>query len=118
MSKLVRSRRLIALFAAYVVALQGFLLPLTMAAFAAPESVLCTTAGETNRQPSGPDSGCACAAGCGTQCCAPSLAPPPVHSDAAIRLTAAAVLAPPLAILIASRAPDRNPHSPRAPPSV
>jgi hypothetical protein len=118
MSKPVRSRRLIALFAAYVVALQGFLLPLTVAAFAAPETVLCTAAGEASRQPAGGDTGCGCAAGCGTQCCTPSLSAPPAQAELVLDFTGATPVTPSLAILAAPRAPDHNPHSPRAPPFV
>lgn len=118
MSKPVRSRRLIVLFAAYVVALQGFLLPLTLAAFATPETVLCTAAGEASRQPAGGDTGCGCAAGCGTQCCTPSLSAPPAQAELVPYITGATLVAPPLAVVAAPRAPDHNPHCPRAPPVV
>lgn len=118
MSKRVRSRRLLALFAAYVVALQGLLLPLTVAAFAAPEMVLCTSAGEAGHQPAGHDTGCACAAGCGMRSCAPPLAAPPSHDVIVWRTAPSAVIAPLPAILIAVTASEVTPHSPRAPPVV
>lgn len=118
MSKLVRSRRLIALFAAYVVALQAFLLPLTVAAFAAPESVLCTTAGETAPQPTNHDTGCACAAGCGLHCSAPALMGPPPQGAIVSRATPGVVVAPLPATLVSMAPSEGTPHSPRAPPSV
>lgn len=118
MSRSSRSRRLIALFAAYVVALQGLLLPLTVAAFAAPENVLCTAAGERSPPTSGHDSGCVCAAGCGMQCGTLSLADAP-SQDVVVLRTAQGVLVPPqLAIPSIARPDDGIPHSPRAPPFV
>lgn len=118
MSKPVRSRRLIALFAAYVVALQGFLLPLTVAAFAAPESVLCTTAGNTAPQPASHDTACACAAGCGMQCGAPSLAGPLPQNAIVLHATQGVLVTLPPATLVAVPSDEGTPHSPRAPPFV
>lgn len=117
MSKPVRSRRLIALFAAYVVALQGFLLPLTVAAFAAPESVLCTATGATH-QPANADGGCACAAGCGMQCGTPSLAGPSPQGVIVLRTTQSLLVAPLTVTLVVVPPREENPHSPRAPPFV
>jgi hypothetical protein len=79
MSESTRTRRVIALIAAYVVALQALLLPLSVAA--GPfKSSLCTAATSVDGSPSPADhdSGCASAAGCGTQCCAQTLARPAV----------------------------------------
>lgn len=118
MSKPVRSRRLIAVFAAYLVALQGFLLPLTVAAFAAPESVLCTTAGETSHRPATDDAGCACAAGCGMQCGTSVLAGPSPQAIIAARTAHRVVAAPALSALVVSPFSEGIPHSPRAPPFV
>ena len=62
MSESTRTRRVIALIAAYVVTLQALLLPLSVAA--GPfKSSLCTAATSVNGSPSpaGHDSGCACA---------------------------------------------------------
>ncbi len=113
-----RSRRLIALLAAYVVALQGLLLPLTLVAYAAPESVLCTTTGPETPQPAGHDTGCACAAGCGMQCGASTLAGPPAQALIAARTADAIVTVPLLSVRVAILSPDGTPHSPRAPPAV
>jgi hypothetical protein len=118
MSKSVRSRRLIALFAAYVVALQGLLLPLTVSALAAPESVVCVTAGDGTHPPLQHDAACPCAGGCGMQCGTPSLAgllPPGVIIFHAPQVT---LIAPPPAIFVAVASGEGIPHSPRAPPVV
>lgn len=74
----VSSRRLIALLAAYVVALQALLLPLTIAAGATFEPHLCAASSADGAPPPlSHDSVCPCAAGCGMQCCAQILAVPP-----------------------------------------
>src|ERR1019366_560387 len=81
MSESARTRRVIALAAAYVVALQALLLPLSVAAGGPFESSLCAAAAPVDHasSPAGHDSGCPCAAGCGTQCCVQtSVAPPQV----------------------------------------
>ncbi|HVZ51743.1 MAG TPA: hypothetical protein VG986_07240 [Pseudolabrys sp.] len=79
MARIVHSRRLIALLAAYVVALQALLLPLTVAAGATFEPHLCASASSTDGAPAplNQDSVCPCAAGCGMHCCAQVLAVPP-----------------------------------------
>ena len=84
MSKPTRPRRLIALFAAYVVALQALLLPLTVAAGASLDAHLCVTSAAVDGSPApaGHDNACPCAAGCGTQCCAQTLAAPPQAASA------------------------------------
>jgi hypothetical protein len=70
MSELFQCRRLIALAAAYVIALQALLLPLSVAAGGAFDFSLCTAVTSADRpsSPAGYDSGCPCAAGCGMQC--------------------------------------------------
>lgn len=113
-----RFRRLIALFAAYVVAFQVFLLPLTVTSFAAPENVLCTVVAEASHPFSRHYGGCTCAAGCGMQCGTLSLADAP-SQDVVVLRTAHGFLVPPqLAIPSVAKTDDGIPHSPRAPPFV
>lgn len=108
---------MLALFAAYVVALQALLLPLTVAASATPEAALCVTvAGEGSRLPVSHDTGCACAAGCGMQCCAQTLLGPPAQAAAEERATFVGVIAPPALLTSIARPADRGPQAPRAPP--
>jgi hypothetical protein len=118
MRKSKRSRRIIALIAAYVVALQALLLPLSVAAGGPFESSLCAAAAPVDHAPSpaGHDSGCPCAAGCGTQCCVQTLAGPPVVVT--LHLTRAIAMTPAPAIEPIVRVADRNPQVPRAPPAV
>lgn len=119
MSKSVRSRRLIALAAAYVVALLALLLPLSMAAASPFASSLCAAAASDtgSHAPAGHDGGCPCAAGCGMQCCAQTLAsPPPVTVRPG--QAHAIVLTPVQAIEPVIRLADRSPQNPRAPPGL
>ena len=118
MGKPVRSRRIIALIAAYVVALQALLLPLSVAAGSPFTNGLCaSSAGTTQQKPVSHQTGCPCAAGCGMQCCAQGLAGAlqvaivPALSQS-YALAAAPVLAP------AMRAFERRPQIPRAPPTA
>ena len=113
-----RSRRWIALIAAYVVALQAVLLPLSVATagpfVASPCSAHTTSDGKP--LPADGQSGCPCAAGCGTLCCAQAvLAPEPV-----VIATEAQEFGPaptprfrPMGVV---RAPDWRPQAPRGPP--
>jgi len=115
-------RRCLALAAAYVVALQIVLLPLTVAASSPLSGLLCSQAATTaaNAAPTDPlktDTGCACAAGCGMQCCAGSALTPPSSAYAVDRnplwtLTPTSVLGTP------ALAQARSPHNPRAPPAA
>jgi hypothetical protein len=117
MSKSTRSRRVIALFAAYVVALQALLLPLSVAA--GPfQSSLCAAAMSADGapMPAGHDSTCPCAAGCGTQCCAQTAAGPPVVT-VTLDLTRAVAMLPVPAIERVIRVAVRSPQVPRAPPA-
>jgi len=119
MGEFFQSRRLVALAAAYVVALQALLLPLSVAAGGAFDSSLCTAAMSVDGSPSpaGHDTGCPCAAGCGTQCCMQTLAgPPPVM--VAFGLTRAIAMPPAPAIEPVIRLADRSPQVPRAPPAA
>ncbi|MGZ5841865.1 MAG: hypothetical protein ACXWJ8_07995 [Xanthobacteraceae bacterium] len=115
MSHPFRSRRIVALVAAYVVALQALLLPLSVAP-PPPDASLCASAGPASpHSGDGHATGCPCAAGCGTQCCVNAMAGPPpaivVHAPATI-----AKLAPPRAILTAARPHLHSPQLARAPP--
>jgi hypothetical protein len=118
MSESTRSRRVIALFAAYVVALQALLLPLSVAAGPFMSS-LCAAAmsADGSSTPAGHDSGCPCAAGCGTHCCAQTVAGPPVGT-VILDLTSAVARMPPPAIERVIRVAVRSPQVPRAPPAV
>jgi hypothetical protein len=118
MGKPVRSRRIVALIAAYVVALQALLLPLSVAAGSPFINSLCASAaGTTQQKPISHQTGCPCAAGCGMQCCAqglagaPQVAVAPAMSQSYV-LVAAPVLAP--AVLTS----ERGPQIPRAPPAA
>jgi hypothetical protein len=109
------ARRAIALIAAYVVALQALLLPLSVAAGAPLQRSLCSEA--ANGAPTKHNTGCPCAAGCGMQCHAQSLLDPP-QIGLVIRRTGAIVGATPVTFDSIARLARRDPHSPRAPPSV
>lgn len=115
MSKLFRSRRLFALFAAYTIALQALLLPLTVAAFAMPDDGLCASvAGQS--QPLSHDTGCACAAGCGMQCGPQTLLGPPAQAGVTLRQASVRVMAQPTVPARIARPAQRVPQAPRAPP--
>ncbi|RDV01932.1 hypothetical protein DXH78_15080 [Undibacter mobilis] len=104
--------------AAYVVALQLILLPLTVAASNAPSAPLCSQLSDPAKSaPLKSDTGCACAAGCGVQCCAPGY---PVPSSAAVSLQRGQgdVLAPAQVFLAFTLGQERGPHNPRAPPAA
>jgi hypothetical protein len=117
MPGLIPSRRLIALLAAYVFALQALLLPLTVAARPILDGSLCASAtADGGPQPAGHDSGCACAAGCGMQCHAPALAgPAPIVFDVHRPRVSTTAAAPLIAAVV--RRPSRTPLMARAPPS-
>jgi hypothetical protein len=119
MSDSLRSRRLVALAAAYVVALQALLLPMSVAAGGALDSSLCTAAISVDGAPApaSHDTGCPCAAGCGMQCCVQALAGPP-PGMVALGLTHAIAMPPAPAIAPVTRLADRSPQVPRAPPAA
>jgi hypothetical protein len=110
--------RLIALFAAYAVALQGLLLPLTVAAFAAPDNALCVTAGAATHRPAGHNGGCPCDASCGMQCNAPSPAGPPPQDIVVLYFAQSERIASPPAAFVSVPRNDKTAHGPRAPPVV
>jgi hypothetical protein len=118
MRKPIRTRRLIALLAAYVVALQALLLPLTVAAGASFDGSLCSAVSsvESGHQPAGHDTGCPCAAGCGMQCAAHSLAGPPPVASAVRAQTRFSMIAPEPAIEATLQPARRSPQAARAPP--
>lgn len=114
-----RSRRLMALFAAYVVALQGLLLPLAATAFAAPDFVLCSAARDAGSETGGRDTrdgGCAFGAGCGIPCSAPTLGGPSPALVGILRVAQVINTTLPPAPSAAVRTYVRHRHSPRAPP--
>ncbi len=118
MGKPVRSRRIIALVAAYVMALQALLLPLSVAAGSPFINSLCASSAGSTQKPLSHQNGCPCAAGCGMQCCthhglagAPQVTVAPALSQSYAMLVAP-MLAP------ATRAFERRPQIPRAPPAA
>jgi hypothetical protein len=116
MDKSIRSRRFIAVFAAYVVALQALLLPLSVAVGGTLGNSLCAASTGSPPSPVSHETGCPCAAGCGMHCCIQALSGPPqitfVISDMQV-----GAIAPALYILAVSRPIDRRgPQIPRAPP--
>ncbi|WP_137045181.1 hypothetical protein [Pseudolabrys sp. FHR47] len=113
-------RRLLAVAAAYVVALQLVLLPLTLAAADPLSGPLCSQAAASAAVPADPlktNTGCACAAGCGTQCCASSALAAPSFTHAVDRNPLWTVT-PTLVFGSATLAQARSPHNPRAPPAA
>lgn len=115
-------RRLLAVAAAYVVALQLVLLPLTLAAANPLSGPLCSqvAANASYTAPTDPlkaDTGCACAAGCGMQCGASSALAPP-SSEPSIDPNLLWTLTPAAVAGAAALAQARSPHNPRAPPAV
>lgn len=113
MSKPLPARRIVALIAAYVVALQALLLPLSVAAGSPLPTSLCSEA--PTGAPAQHDTGCPCAAGCGMQCCAQILLGPP-QIDVASHGTGTIAVTLPAALDSIGRIAQRSPHSPRAPP--
>lgn len=114
------SRRWIALIAAYVVALQAVLLPLSALAAGPFDASICSAhmTRDSAPLPAQSQSGCPCAAGCGTLCCGhAALAPEPfviANGSEAFGLAALPRLRP----MGVMRAPDWRPQAPRAPPRV
>ena len=114
MSKSLPARRAVALIAAYVVALQALLLPLSVAAGGSAQMSLCSES--SNGAPVKHDTGCPCAAGCGMQCHASGFSGPP-HVDFAYLPGRAVIVGAAPALDLAVRIAQRSPHSPRAPPA-
>jgi len=112
-----RSRPFIALAAAYVIALQALLLPLSVAVGGAYPFSLCSAGASvaSSQSPAGHQSGCPCAAGCGMQCCVHALAGPP-QTLIPLGLTQVGTLLPPPALERVVRPALRSPQLARAPP--
>lgn len=119
MGKFVRPRRLVALAAAYVVALQTLLLPLSVADGGPFAGSLCASAiaADGSSSPVGHDQGCPCAAGCGMQCCAQTFAGPP-QVVVAFGVARFVTLTPPPAFTLVVRLTARGPQIPRGPPAA
>jgi len=108
---------MIALIAAYIVALQALLLPLSVAA-GAPGGTLCASTSSPASSHPGAAPACPCAAGCGIQCCAGSLfSPPQAIAFGVIRASLLAPPSPPAAVAVA-RPSLHNPQLARAPPAA
>jgi hypothetical protein len=118
MSETIRSRRIIALIAAYVVALQALLLPLSVAAGSPFNTSLCAAAASANGvSPASHDSGCPCAAGCGMQCCAQTfVGPAQIMVTRGVTRAVKVIPAPALEPVV--RLANRGPQIPRAPPTA
>jgi hypothetical protein len=119
MSQPRRSRPFIALAAAYVIALQALLLPLSVAVGGSPFFSLCSAGASvaSSQSPAGHPTGCPCAAGCGMQCCAHALAGPPQALIALDLAQVGALLSPP-ALEPVIRLAVRSPQLARAPPAA
>jgi len=119
MSKTARSRRILALAAAYVIGLQALLLPLSVATGGSFSLNLCAAATSVDSRslPVRHDTGCLCAAACGAQCFIQTLAESPqviVVLDPARWV----VVTPSPAIALVIQPAARNPQIPRAPPAA
>jgi hypothetical protein len=117
MGKPFRSQRVIALVAAYLVGLQALLLPLSVAAGAPFASSICTSSVESPHPPAGHETGCACAAGCGMQCCVQALIVPR-QAVMALGLTFVRASAPAPAIEFIIKPAAKGPQIPRGPPAA
>jgi hypothetical protein len=112
-----RSRPFIALAAAYAIALQALLLPLSVAVGGSPFFSLCSAGASvaSSQSPADHQNGCPCAGGCGMQCCVHSLAGPP-QTVTILSLTRAGALMPPPALEVVVRLAMRGPRLARGPP--
>jgi hypothetical protein len=112
-----RPRRTIALLAAYLIALQALLLPLSVATGAPLASEICSTSADGSHSPVSHDTGCPCAAACGMQCCAQALTGP-ASVGMALAPARSSVIAFVPAIEAVFRPAAKGPQNPRAPPSA
>jgi hypothetical protein len=119
MSESTHSRRIVALASAYVVALQALLSPLAIAVEEPFGASLCAASAsvEGSPPPVTQDTGCPCAAGCGTQCCVQTLADAP-QVIIVPGLTRAIPMTPTPAVVPVIRLAGRSPQIPRAPPAA
>src|SRR6185437_11855264 len=102
-------RSIVALIAAYAVALQALLLPLSVAAAGPFATALCAQA-STHGPSSNHQASCPCVAGCGAQCCEAATLPPDVAVAAPLHSLDAVVAT--LALIAAKRAAERSPLLP------
>lgn len=115
MSECFLPRRICALLAAYLIALQSLLVPLSVPAGASFDGSLCGAAStNTSRVPGSHDSGYPCAAGCSMSCCAQALDGLP--RVIAWEATEARTPATPVIIAPPVRPAIKGPQIPRAPP--
>jgi hypothetical protein len=112
-----RASRLIGLLAAYVIALQALLLPLSVAAGAFAGEALCLASADGTHQPADQDSPHPCAAGCGMHCNAQAFAAPPLSKFAPVS-TETGAPTPLAAIEAPFQRTGRDAHAARAPPAV
>jgi hypothetical protein len=110
-----RVRSYIVWAAAYVIALQATLLPLSVAAAAPLAAIVCTSGSHADASLPLNPAGCPCAGGCGMQCHTQTLAMPPSIAVAATR-TRAGTMAPELLVGGFVQRFIRCPQIPRAPP--
>ncbi|HTQ82670.1 MAG TPA: DUF2946 family protein [Pseudolabrys sp.] len=112
-----RSRGIIALFAAYVMALQALLLPLSAAAGPLASSGLCQSASSIgDSAPAGHQNGCPGAAGCCVQCCAQTSLLPPPQVVAAIAFTRVGAATSARFVAPLPQPHELGPYVPRGPP--
>ena len=90
---------------------------LTVAGAVFADTLCASTSVERDHQPAGHETPCACAAGCGIQCCAQVLAVPPGSGFAPV-LRAATDFRPVLAVEAAIATVANGLPSARAPPST
>jgi hypothetical protein len=111
--------RIFALFAAYVVALQVLLLPISFALGGTLDLIPCaaSTSAESSHTPTSHQTGCPGAAGCGMQCCAHAFAPPP-QPQGALDFTGALMFISLPTLVPAVRSFVRGPQLARAPPAA
>ena len=117
MNKPLYARRLVAWCAAYVVALQALLLPLSLAVANTVDLSLCVTASKTDGTPASHPTSCPCAAGCGMQCCVHASNGVTQAASTAADLQSGVIVPPPDIILAAQPHDLRRPQIPRAPPA-
>jgi hypothetical protein len=119
MGDLFQSRRLLALLAAYVIALQAVLLPLSIAAAGPFASSPCTAVSSADGSPPADshDNGCPCAGGCGMQCCSHVFVAPQPIAFAVVQVFARTPIPAP-ALEPIRRLSERRPQIPRGPPAA
>jgi hypothetical protein len=113
-----RALRIISLCAAYVVALQALLLPMSVALGGALDLTPCTVSASVgSAHAPGHQTGCPCAASCGMQCCVHAFGGPPQQR---IVLDFARAVAPIVfpTLVPAVRSFVRGPQVARAPPAA